>query len=792
MLHYFIIIIKTSTVYLDNFCGTYFNVEDIPNSRDLYIGYSNIVIFYITIPIISLIINVLVIVLYFIKRKKSLHNKNSIVTIDVNKIKGISTLFLNQNKETKIELLDKMILSNVIIQTISSINWIVNYLLFKQPKDIQANCYLCYFFSICNVFITSFDWIFFGCSLWNLKNILQNPFENIKFKTKLFYSLLISFFGAFMYSLHLLLTNNYGVSPILTCFIKNKFDDKFTIPLYVAILLPIIYFIVCLYICEKIFKLKKLISNVELKTNTIKLMIYALVYFVLYLPLFLLYIFTINYTIRSKTFLSYLSYYSSLSIMSVNLVFGTGKLIEVYSSINLRKLLKIDEEVIDDLKSDNKYEYNSDQLHFNNKKERKSSSLSNSIEEEQLNKLINNGFIFNFNPNNRNIIDNFIRDLFIGIIISLDKSKKKVKSIENNFENNLCNNTILHSIDSSKSDYSYIIKYKLQYCVSKIPVIINITEYSPEIFKRLRKIDNVSESEIIYSLLSSDISALTSNQGGASGALFLPTKDNKFLIKTMDNSDYITMKSNSFLTYYTLHFINNPCSLICRFYGIYSVKAEEDGRPFRLLLMRNLKGPFNNLINASYDLKGSTINRYVNIDDIYLNCRKFHFKVRKDINFNKEVGFMDLKDKHSFIKNIESAALFFKDQGIIDYSLFIYQLQFTSDELKELFDDNNTNYKYYNNYFYLSNKYIVETKEHVGYACMIIDYLQKYTLNKMLEKNFKQMMKSGNSSSASPHKYYIRFFKYCASIAGNLDNKNNNNSIYDIKENSINSYIEYD
>ena len=61
--------------------------------------------------------------------------------------------------------------------------------------------------------------------------------------------------------------------------------------------------------------------------------------------------------------------------------------------------------------------------------------------------------------------------------------------------------------------------------------------------------------------------------------------------------------------------------------------------------MRNIIGPFKRLITSSYDLKGSTMNREVKIDDKIKGTKaKFFFK--KDLNFNKEIDKMNLKESN--------------------------------------------------------------------------------------------------------------------------------------------------
>ena len=83
--------------------------------------------------------------------------------------------------------------------------------------------------------------------------------------------------------------------------------------------------------------------------------------------------------------------------------------------------------------------------------------------------------------------------------------------------------------------------------------------------------------------------------------------DKRFLIKTMNRSEQrVLMKA---LPQYLDHLRKNPKSLIAKIYGIYTVKME-DIQEVHILLMNNLFLKVKDKI-SEFDLKGSTINRYV-------------------------------------------------------------------------------------------------------------------------------------------------------------------------------------
>ena len=87
-------------------------------------------------------------------------------------------------------------------------------------------------------------------------------------------------------------------------------------------------------------------------------------------------------------------------------------------------------------------------------------------------------------------------------------------------------------------------------------------------------------------------SVIKSSQGQSS-SFFITTDDNNYIIKTLkpDEFNYIFLK---FLVYYYLHIQDHNDSLICRLYGIYSVKVDT-GDPLVIILMRNGRGSLSNV-----------------------------------------------------------------------------------------------------------------------------------------------------------------------------------------------------
>jgi len=105
----------------------------------------------------------------------------------------------------------------------------------------------------------------------------------------------------------------------------------------------------------------------------------------------------------------------------------------------------------------------------------------------------------------------------------------------------------------------------------------------------LRHIDGFSNDVLRDSLnpeFNKDMVFKAGESQGKSGSFFFFSKDQKFIIKTMTDSDF-----NAFMRIQKFYFreINKrPNSLLARIYGIYSVRMDEQ-EPVKLIVMGNSK-----------------------------------------------------------------------------------------------------------------------------------------------------------------------------------------------------------
>lgn len=139
---------------------------------------------------------------------------------------------------------------------------------------------------------------------------------------------------------------------------------------------------------------------------------------------------------------------------------------------------------------------------------------------------------------------------------------------------------------------------------------IHVIEYAPDVFAFLRQKDGFTNEVLRESLNPEKNKKMVFKAGesqGKSGSFFFFSQDQKFIIKTMTDSDF-----NAFQRIQKCYFArvcSDENSLLARIYGIYSV-VMEDKAPVKLVVMGNTMKHASRHLGV-FDLKGSIIKRIV-------------------------------------------------------------------------------------------------------------------------------------------------------------------------------------
>lgn len=258
--------------------------------------------------------------------------------------------------------------------------------------------------------------------------------------------------------------------------------------------------------------------------------------------------------------------------------------------------------------------------------------------------------------------------------------------------------------------------------------------------------------------------------GGASGELFMFSRDNKFILKTITDREHKVFKE--MISEYSEHFLNHKDSMIGKIYGLFSFNFKLGDKPVRLIVMENLFCINKDAILRKYDLKGSRHSRKVLADysDIGqdskvskvlkdLDFEEIEKEVRLQLNHNLDTQIQNMNESivnqtaESLLERIENDVTFFKSQEIIDYSMILAVVDPRQCDTGLLQHNLKTN----------SHHWLQSADGNLVYILGIIDYFQLYTLQKKAERFFKKVRQCDSdleTSSQPPYRYGVRFLEF--------------------------------
>jgi 1-phosphatidylinositol-4-phosphate 5-kinase len=233
---------------------------------------------------------------------------------------------------------------------------------------------------------------------------------------------------------------------------------------------------------------------------------------------------------------------------------------------------------------------------------------------------------------------------------------------------------------------------------------------------------------------------------GKSGSFFFFTSDNRFIIKTISESEQKTLLQELIHPYYEL-VMENDHTLLGRIYGLYTLKMGLS--KVTILLMENIAPIDSSLVLRRFDLKGSLMGR----ETKQLNLSE-KTKTLKDKDFldlqNGGQHFVNFEIKSGIIisETIEYDIELLRNCNIMDYSFFITVAENKNFELKKALVSNRQ-------YYSRDSKYI--------YFIGIIDYLTRFDKIKQIENGFKSFMNQKfkhTISAVNPVHYADRYYSF--------------------------------
>ena len=136
------------------------------------------------------------------------------------------------------------------------------------------------------------------------------------------------------------------------------------------------------------------------------------------------------------------------------------------------------------------------------------------------------------------------------------------------------------------------------------------------------------------------------NSTGRSGSIFFMSNDRRYFLKTLPEEEEQLLRR--IIKNYYYHITDNVNTLLTRFYGLYRIKPPNQSSWITIIVMENLFAPFSLPIHEIYDLKGSTVNRHVDIK----HSKDKATIAMKDNNFRHLLQF-GAKAKSIFLEQVE-------------------------------------------------------------------------------------------------------------------------------------------
>lgn len=376
---------------------------------------------------------------------------------------------------------------------------------------------------------------------------------------------------------------------------RNSFpNENKSISVYSILAVPSIYLVYAIYSFVKVFRQRKVQVHYEFRLAVIKYLIYSLLYIIFYFPSIILFLITVNKEIKEGTFVSWFSYYCSLAYISINLVLCVFRIGEGYVKCNWKAFF-VHQELDESLMTEggNEVPLDNDMVSSSHTSNKGDKAPDYKIQINNDNSKVSSKNIRSYSTKrltawkkiSLDIMQGYIKNFFVGLILCLENSKRiKIEKVMKSkyFTEEV---PFIFNNENSKID-------KENHLLEE-DIHIEVTEYAPRVFKKIRYNEGITEEKIMESLNPINNTTILKSQGRSS-SFFISTDDSKLILKTLKKEEFDNI-FNKFSLFYINYIENNPDSLICRIYGIYSVKASHNADPILIILLRDAKGPLKNV-----------------------------------------------------------------------------------------------------------------------------------------------------------------------------------------------------
>ncbi|KAF4076448.1 hypothetical protein AMELA_G00215210 [Ameiurus melas] len=304
--------------------------------------------------------------------------------------------------------------------------------------------------------------------------------------------------------------------------------------------------------------------------------------------------------------------------------------------------------------------------------------------------------------------------------------------------------------------------------------------YAPVAFRYFRELFGIRPDDYLYSLCNEPLIELSNP--GASGSIFYVTRDDEFIIKTVQHKEAEFLQK--LLPGYYMNLNQNPRTLLPKFFGLYCIQS--GGKNIRIVVMNNVL-PRVFRMHLKFDLKGSTYKRRASKKEREKSKPTF-----KDLDFMQEVPdglLLDTDTYNALVKTLQRDCLVLESFKIMDYSLLLGVHNVDQAEREQHTDGSLSDEKKPATQRALYSTAMesiqggatcgdsIDTEDTMGgipavsgkgerllLFVGIIDILQSYRLIKKLEHTWKALVHDGDTVSVHrPNFYADRFYKFMSS-----------------------------
>lgn len=274
---------------------------------------------------------------------------------------------------------------------------------------------------------------------------------------------------------------------------------------------------------------------------------------------------------------------------------------------------------------------------------------------------------------------------------------------------------------------------------------MKVTHFHVPVFENIMKRFNIEYSDILKSLDINnfhDIENQTQCNGGKSGAFFLFTPDQEFILKTATSEELELL--NTIIKDYSERIISSQGSLLAKIFCVFKIKFS-NSPSIILILMENLKANIEDPL--LFDMKGSSCDRQVSSKFFGDFTQMPTDLVYKDTDFIQNIQFFSLNfiEIEDLVRIVEADTQILEKNLIMDYSLFVVVGQGVC--IKESL---------------IKKKIFICDKAIVTLG--IIDFLQGFNLKKKLESKYKNFGDELIYSAVPPKPYRNRFLHMIRNI----------------------------